>query len=640
MVKVMDETNRQQGSQSIRRLHLEVTVPLLLFWAMALWRLGDPSFWYDELFNADLVMGHSVGRSLWVLRTQQPYPPLYHALLKLWSVLLRVRSFRPGLEPSTGLEFLMRFPSVIAGLLSLSILPPLARKLHLRDHVPLLFALALHPTLLWYVRDARMYSLWVLWLLIAIYGLLAERRALWIIGSACALLTHYFSLFPLVGAALTFFLVMRRRWRALPALAAPFIPALLWGLFAFQVTAGFESFGTASPPSLARFVEQLGPKLLTTSKFLEPLDVAPAPVWGYGLLIGGVIGLGLLAVQNIRRGSLLGSALLLGATATFAFWQLRPVDHVRYLVWALPLLGLGLTALVALPLTWLRRPRAARVALTLLAAPALLWSAARTTDIVRADRTLWYPDFRFAVDMLNRLARPEDRCIVAAAHGMHAFTSYQTTVPFIQGPYVGERLEPQMAIELLTSGSGRRWLLLFQDEAVDPGDVLIATLENAGGRRTEMLYSRELRLFAYELPADAEVTPLAPEIELNALFEGGITLHGATIHAPDKGQLPVTLFWELDQSQSKHLTGAVHLVRQAGEQPISQHDEMLLSPFWTLPALPTGEVLPNRHALTLPQDLPPGTYKLFALLYDPATGRRRRLPSGADMVAIGEVTLP
>ncbi len=632
--------HRYQPFRSVRHLRLEIIVPLLLFWGMALWQLGEPSFWYDELFNADLVMGHSVGRSLWILRTQQPYPPLYHALLKLWSVLLRVRSFRPGLEPSTGLEFLLRFPSVIAGLLALSTLTPLARKLRLHSGVPLLFALALHPTLLWYVRDARMYSLWVLWLLIALYGLIAERRAFWMVGGACALLTHYFSLFPLAGAAAAAFLVTRRRWRAIPALAAPFVPALLWGLIAFQVTTGFESFATASPPSLARFMEQLGPKLLTTSEFLQPLDVAPEPAWGYGLLIGGVIGLGLLTVQNVRRGSILSGAVLLGAASTFAFWQLRPVDHVRYLVWALPLLSLGLTALISLPLTWLGHPRAARLALTLLAVSVLLWSAARTTDIVRADRTVWYPDFRFAVNMLNRLAEPEDRCIVVAAHGMHAFTSYQTTVPFMQGPYVGERLKPETAAELLTSGSGRRWLLLFQHETVDPGDVLIATLENAGGHRTEMLYSRELRLFAYELPADAEVTPLAPEIDLDAHFGVGITLHGATIHAPDQGQLPVTLFWELEQSQSQPLTGAVHLVRQAGEQPITQDDETLLSPFWTLPSLPTGEVLPNRYALPLPADLPAGTYQLFALLYDPATAQRRTLPSGADMVSIGEITLP
>ncbi|MGC9399535.1 MAG: hypothetical protein ACP5HM_10415 [Anaerolineae bacterium] len=640
-MRSIDKNNSvQRRFQNVRPLRLEILVPLLLFWAMALWRLGDPSFWYDELFNADLVMGHSVARSLWVLRTQQPYPPLYHALLKLWSVLLRVRSFRPGLEPSTGLEFLLRFPSVVAGLLALSVVTPLARKLRLRGGSLLLFALALHPTLLWYARDARLYTLWILWLLLALYGLIAERGALWIVGGACALLTHYFSLFPLAGAALAAFLVTRRRWRTLPYFAAPFVPALLWGLYAFQVTMGFESFGTAASPSFSRFLHELGPELLTAHKFLLPPDAAPSPSWGYASLAAGALGLLLLTIGDVRRGGVMGSAWFVGAAATFAFWQLRPVDHVRYLVWALPLLGLGLTALVALPLTWLGRAHVARVVLTLLVAPALLWNAARTTEIVRADRTLWHPDFRFAVGMLNRLAKPEDRCIVAAAHVMHAFTSYQTTVPFIQGPYIGDRLQPETAAQLLTAGSGRRWLLLYQDDAVDPGEVLIATLEQAGGRRTEILYSRELRLFAYELPTDAQVSPLKPEIPLDAHFTGGLTLRGASVHAPDQGLLPVTLFWKVERPQSQSLIGAVHLVRQAGEQPLTQHDEPLLSPFWRLPSLPTGEVLPNRYALPLPVDLPPGTYKLFALLYDPATGERHTLPSGADMVSLGTVTLP
>ncbi|MGC9357604.1 MAG: hypothetical protein ACP5GX_07055, partial [Anaerolineae bacterium] len=58
---------------------------LLGFWYAALWRLGEPSFWYDEFFNVDLILGHGLGELLQILRFEQPYPPLYYLLLRVWT---------------------------------------------------------------------------------------------------------------------------------------------------------------------------------------------------------------------------------------------------------------------------------------------------------------------------------------------------------------------------------------------------------------------------------------------------------------------------------------------------------------------------------------------------------------------------
>ncbi|MFN3763522.1 MAG: hypothetical protein ACK4WK_10030, partial [Anaerolineae bacterium] len=60
-------------------------VALLAFWAVALRGLGAASFWYDEIFNADLTLNLSTGEVLRILRTSQPYPPLYLLLLKGWA---------------------------------------------------------------------------------------------------------------------------------------------------------------------------------------------------------------------------------------------------------------------------------------------------------------------------------------------------------------------------------------------------------------------------------------------------------------------------------------------------------------------------------------------------------------------------
>ncbi len=193
-------------------------VALLLFWGAGLWHVGTPAFWYDELFNVNLILGHDLPGMMTVLRTQQPYPPLYFLCLKGWAALTGARPYAPGLEPGSGLEFLLRAPSVLAGVLLLAMLVPLGRRLRLPGATSLPWLLALHPLLLWYARDARMYAVWMTLTLAAIYALTANRRWLWWLAATAALLTHYFALFPLAGAAAVAPAV--RRWGTLAAAGA------------------------------------------------------------------------------------------------------------------------------------------------------------------------------------------------------------------------------------------------------------------------------------------------------------------------------------------------------------------------------------------------------------------------------------
>ncbi len=636
---------------------------LLLCWAAALWRLAAPSLWYDELFNADLVFGHDLRGFFAVLRYEQPYPPLYLLCLKGWAALLGARPYAPGLEAANGLELVLRFPSAAASALLLAALVPLARRLRLPGTAALPLALAWHPTLLWYAREARMYAPWMLWVLLAVYALAAERRGLWLGAATAALLTHYFSVFPLACAIMAAFFtapapyasrfsplatphasrftlhVSRFTFHAsrFTFHALPFVFLLVWGLFAARVTFGFESFGTSAPPTLARFLMLAGPELLTARETLAPLGRAVASEWGIAALAVGAGGLLLLAGRPGQAGKIVAGAALLGLPALFIFAQLRPVGDVRYLVWALPLLAIGFAAW---PTCFFRAQRsAALLALLVLALPALGWGGSQMRAVLSADRRVWYPDFRFAVDMLNRLALPGDRGVALAAHGMQTFTTYRTAMPFTAGPAIGARLRPEQAAALLTPGARRQWLLLYQDEAVDPGGVLVGTLEAAGGRRVELLYSRELRLYAYALPAGAQPLPLQPQATLDTTFAGGVVLRGWARFREER-LLSVYLFWELLAAQPRPLIGAVHLAPRYGEPPVAQQDKPVLGLYWTLPELPVGERWPARYELILPPELPPGEYALYALLYEPDTFVRRALPDGADFVLLGVFTWP
>jgi hypothetical protein len=617
-------------------------VALLAFWAVALRGLGAASFWYDEIFNADLALNSSPGQVLHTLRTSQPYPPLYLLLLKGWAWLSGARPYAPGLEPGGALETLLRFPSAAAAVLMLATLPPLTRHIGRARSLCWVapFLLAFHPTLIAYARDTRMYILWGFWVLLALLGLVARRPLLWGVAASAALLTHYFSFFPLAAAALVVFLQEATGRRAL-VLAIPFIPAALWGLWALPVTAGFGSFATLSPPPPTVFLNELGPEVLTGGDWLAPLARALPPAWGYGGLAVGVLGYFLAAIRS-PQGRMGAAALLLGAGGLLVFWQVRPVHGSRYLFWALPLVALGVAVLLgeiyrAVPYAGLLLSAGATVVV-------LLWGARATATLLVAPRTVWYPDFRQAVALLNTRARPEDRGLTVAAHGIQVLRVYRTAVPFVPGPEIGQRVQPETGARLLDAHrppeGGRYWLLLYQDDAVDPGGVILGTMEQAGGYRVEMLYTREVRLYAYALPEGARFQPLRPERELGAVFEGGIVLRGVAVHR--EGRLvPVYLFWELRAPQGgPPLIGAVHLAAQLGERPITQQDRPVLNEYWPLARLPAGEVLPNRYELVIPPDLPPGTYHLSALLYDPVTGERRRLETGEDMVDLGEFLWP
>ncbi|MCX7854703.1 MAG: hypothetical protein N2556_01770 [Anaerolineae bacterium] len=622
---------------------------LLAFWAVALRGLGAASFWYDEIFNADLTLNFSLSDGLQTLRTSQPYPPLYLLLLKGWTWLSGARPYAPGLEPEGGLETLLRFPSVAAAVLMLATLSPLSRHIggrrglggHLGWLTP--FLLAFHPTLLAYARDTRMYTLWGFWVLLALLGLLSDRLWLWGVAGAAALLTHYFSFFPLAAGVL-FCLSRPLRPSRFFILMLPFIPAALWGLWALPVTVGFGSFATISSPTPAVFLNELGPDVLTARDWLAPISRALPSGWGYGWLAVGVLGW-LVAAFRSPQGRAGAASLLLGAGGLFAFWQIRPVHGPRYLFWALPLVALGVVALIGEIYRAGRAGRYAGLVLGLgVTAAALLWGARATAAMLAAPRTVWYPDFRQAVVLLNTRAREGDRGLTVAAHGIQALRVYRTAVPFAPGPEIGQRVRPEEGARLLEThrppDGGRYWVLLYQDDAVDPSGVILGTLEGAGGYRVEMLYTREVRLYAYALPEGARFRALGPERELNAVFEGGIALRGVAVHREER-LVPVYLFWELLAPQSgPSLTGSVHLTARLGERPITQQDRPVLNEYWPLARLPVGEVLPNRYELVIPPDLPPGTYHLYALLYDPVTGERRRLETGEDMVDLGEFLWP
>lgn len=127
-------------------------------------------------------------------------------------------------------------------------------------------------------------------------------------------------------------------------------------------------------------------------------------------------------------------------------------------------------------------------------------------------------------------------------------------------------------------------------------------------------------------------------------LNGQITLYGDGLSASvwEAGQsVPVRLFWEVESPVSTDYKVFAHL-RNDENQTVAQADHQPFAGLLPTSAWPASEVIAETFWLSLPADLPAGTYRLLVGLYQPDTGER--LPvvndvSGENAVIVGTVSV-
>lgn len=157
--------------------------------------LGDQSLWFDEALSAVTVAG-SIGDVFESLE-QQALPPLYFLVAWVW-----VRIFGDG-------DAALRSLSAVAGTLTIPVAYAAGRELvDRRAGLVAALLVALSPPLVWYSQEARSYALMVLMCALSLLFFARARGtgrprdlALWVVVSALAFMTHYFSVFPIVAEA-------------------------------------------------------------------------------------------------------------------------------------------------------------------------------------------------------------------------------------------------------------------------------------------------------------------------------------------------------------------------------------------------------------------------------------------------------
>ena len=201
---------------------------------LRLYKLNAPSLWLDETHTWWLT------RLPWkqlfqALREIGVHPPLYFALEKVFTELIGDK------------EIGLRMFSVSVDLVSLFVVMGIGRRVGGRKGLLLAgWFWAFHPMIIWYAREARPYSLAMLFSTATVYAYLVlqdrSSRAMWVLGFfslALGMLTHYFVW--LVGFILTLIALsdfknkpeIFRRWALLFILT--FIPVALWLIWYFQL---------------------------------------------------------------------------------------------------------------------------------------------------------------------------------------------------------------------------------------------------------------------------------------------------------------------------------------------------------------------------------------------------------------------
>jgi hypothetical protein len=96
----------------------------------------------------------------------------------------------------------------------------------------------------------------------------------------------------------------------------------------------------------------------------------------------------------------------------------------------------------------------------------------------------------------------------------------------------------------------------------------------------------------------------------------------------------VTLYWSVREPPSVDYQVFVHLLGE-GPEPVAQGDAPPLNGDYPTGMWAPGEVIADPHPLVLPEDLPPGRYRLLVGMYDLRTmARLARLDGLGDAIEL------
>lgn len=542
-------------TEKVALLHpyrVRLIVAILIAFGLATFRLAHQSLWYDEGVTALVAQRGVVALTEWTAGDIQP--PLYYYVVALWGTL------------AGWSEWALRFPSAWFITLVTPLLAVLALRLSASPRAGVLAALlaALHPLLVYYGQEARMYAqlttLGVLaaYLLVRLADAPAPRLASWIafivVGTA-ALYTHYFSLFLLIGLAAAFLLDGWQRQAAFRRKSISLFAAAVAILLLYMPWLGAMLGQLREDRSYWTGTLKLDEALTKVAiSFTSGETVFESTaLW----LLAGYGALTLLSVAVLWRQGAIGRRVLLYA----GWWLAAPVVAVLSLALVMPKFNARyvMEALPALLLVWasglalMDEPRSRRRSLAASLAASLLVLG----FFLGISNWFFNPSFdkdhwRQLTSFLRPRLAPEETVVLVSGHAWPVWTYYAPDLPVVRLPEL-EILDVDAVLDFAETGAVLRdvyaeesglngaWLVTWQDEVVDPNGVAAIQMELSGREKGQSATFSGLGVrrftgfrphrFVIEPPIDT-----ATEI----VFGDQVILRGYKI--VDNGDL--LLFWE------------------------------------------------------------------------------------------------
>ena len=598
---------------------------LLLALAIRVAGLDARSLWYDEGYSVMLAQ-HDPDRIIAQTASLDFNTPLHYLLLRAWTQLAGMT------------EFSARLLSVFAGVVTVALAAPLAalpahcrhRQWAARMTAALLMALS--PMLVSLAQEARMYALLACLCALCVAQLIHSLRTsarrswmLWAVWNLAAFLTHviggvFFAAQALLVAGWWLWRQRSQRpQRVMPLLATAFAGAGM-GMFVLYILSFDRPYGVTFAARLDLF-SVLGQSLAAMIlPHLEPRLMVPLAAVG---VAGILAALSLTVWRNRGRAMMwVAGVCVMAIVAIGAFCAFTGKFGQRYPAVVAPLLLAGAGVMLAL---WPRR--VALPAGSALAALSVLGLLAWQTDPIYLNE-----DFRGASARIRQAIAPDETILLVAGHYWPVFAYYYGNDGWHALPkddvldvtHALDYANTAPALNRALAGKGGAWLLLWQDDVIDPTrltQALLARQSIALAPQMDIDEFHGLRLRRYRFfhpyqPLPETLPAMQSAIDLTDRQRGLSALGCAQFRNTRSGDgfLEIACFWGLEPDNAVPISTQVslRLTNQAGEQ-VLQSDQPIVP--GGLPYIPYPKPITAIYTIPLPPDMPAGDYSLRAIPY-------------------------
>lgn len=547
---------------------------VLAAFALRIFRLDFQSLWYDEAFSvylAQFSLAEITARTAADIQ-----PPLYYYLLHFWIVFAGQS------------EFAVRFFSLFFGVLTIPLIYVTARRLFNASAALIAAVLAmLSPLYLWYSQEARMYALITFLLLLSSYVLLrallptpnpssasggGHGKGLWlffIITNIAAVYTHYFAfvviVFQLLYALASSFRAVNLKLEILKpvtiSFAAIIVAFLPWTPFVGMRFGQDVSYWRGAL-KLDEAIRHIFVNFTAGESVLEAQAQWIAAGWLVVLVIG-LIAWFLnrkSAISNQQSATAFSILYLLIPLALLLFlFSRNPKFNARYLMIASPplflLLGVGLASLLSLARNGKNLVRLFSFTLLLFSFAFLLFTSAYADSNAYFDPAFTKADFRGIARYIDDHIARDEAIILTSGHVFPAFNYYyHGNAPQIRLPddptlntdhVLGYDAANVLNQTLL--GEHGAWVVLWQDEVVDPNGFVPLLLSSRGKEQKTDASFWQVKLRHWTLPSNARFSPEPqPGVARPANFKNQVKLLGFDSANPTPADIGASfnLYWQ------------------------------------------------------------------------------------------------